>query len=70
MSQRDQSALRKEEAADWQVEDDYLAARGYPMTDRNRQVVRNMLAGMPGRLERKALFRYLDARLLNRGNPA
>jgi len=69
MSSRNRNALRADEPADWQVEDDYLSARGYPMTERNRQVVRNIIAALPDRPERKALFRLLDARLLNRGGP-
>lgn len=68
MTSPDLNALRDTVAPEWQIEDDYLSSRGYPMTDRNRQVVRNIVAGMPGRTDRKALFRYLDTRLLSRGN--
>ncbi|HZQ61232.1 MAG TPA: hypothetical protein VFC24_07785 [Casimicrobiaceae bacterium] len=63
---RQPNALRNEELPEWRVEDDYLAARGYPMTGHNRQVVRNILSTLPQRPERKELFRYLDARLFNR----
>jgi hypothetical protein len=63
---RSPATVRSHEAVEWQMEDDYLASRGYPMTPHNRQVVQGLLAALPERPERKALFRYLDSQLMPR----
>lgn len=60
------ATVRSHEAVEWQVEDDYLASRGYPMTPHNRAVVQGLLAALQELPERKALFRYLDEKLMPR----
>lgn len=60
------ATVRSHEAVEWQVEDDYLASRGYPMTPHNRQIVQGVLSALSKLPERKALFRYLDSQLMPR----